>query len=39
LLEKEIITFENNMYRVCDRFFALWLKTVFGTGYHIYSLI
>ena len=33
LLEKEIITSENNVYQVYDRFFGLWLKMVFGTGY------
>ena len=35
LLEKEIITTENNVYQVYDRFFGLWLTTVFGTGYRI----
>jgi len=35
LLEKEIITSENNVYQVYDRFFGLWLTTVFGTGYRI----
>ena len=35
LLEKEIITSENNVYHVYDRFFGLWLTTVFGTGYRI----
>jgi len=35
LYEKEIITTENSMYQVYDRFFGLWLKTVFGTGYRI----
>ena len=35
LLEKEIITAENNMYQVYDRFFGLWLKKVFGTGYRL----
>jgi len=35
LLEKEIITAENNVYQVYDRFFGLWLKTVFGTGYRL----
>lgn len=33
LLDKEIITSENNVYQVYDRFFGLWLTTVFGTGY------
>ena len=35
LLDKEIITSENNVYQVYDRFFGLWLKTVFGTGYRL----
>ena len=35
LLDKEIITSENNTYQVYDRFFGLWLTTVFGTGYRI----
>ena len=35
LLDKEIITSENNEYQVYDRFFGLWLKTVYGTGYRI----
>jgi hypothetical protein len=35
LLEKEIVTAENNVYQVYDRFFGLWLKTVFGTGYRL----
>ena len=35
LLDKEIITSENNEYQVYDRFFGLWLTTVFGTGYRI----
>ena len=35
LLDKEIITAENNVYQVYDRFFGLWLKKVFGTGYII----
>ena len=35
LLDKEIITAENNVYQVYDRFFGLWLKTVFGTGYRL----
>jgi hypothetical protein len=33
LLDKEIITAENNVYQVYDRFFGLWLSKVFGTGY------
>jgi len=35
LLDKEIITSENNIYQVYDRFFGLWLTTVFGTGYRV----
>ncbi len=35
LLDKEIITFENKVYQIYDRFFGLWLTTVFGTGYKI----
>jgi AAA+ ATPase superfamily predicted ATPase len=35
LLEKEIVTAENNVYQVYDRFFGLWLKGVFGTGYRL----
>ncbi|MDD4968245.1 MAG: ATP-binding protein [Paludibacter sp.] len=35
LLDKEIITSENSTYQVYDRFFGLWLTTVFGTGYRI----
>jgi len=35
LLDKEIITSENNVYQVYDRFFGLWLTTVFGTGYRV----
>jgi AAA+ ATPase superfamily predicted ATPase len=35
LLDKEIITSENNEYLVYDRFFGLWLTTIFGTGYRM----
>ncbi len=35
LLDKEIISFENKSYFVYDRFFGLWLKTQYGTGYRI----
>ena len=35
LLEKEIIIAENNVYQVYDRFFGLWLKKVFGTGFRL----
>jgi AAA+ ATPase superfamily predicted ATPase len=33
LLDKEIITSENNVYQVYDRFFALWLANLYGTGW------
>lgn len=33
LLDKEIITFENNVYQVYDRFFGLWLINLYGTGW------
>ena len=35
LLEKEIITSENNIFYVYDRFLGLWIKTQFGTGYRL----
>ena len=35
LLDKEIITCENNTYQVYDRFFGLWLRKTFGTGYNL----
>jgi hypothetical protein len=35
LLDKEIITSGENVYQVYDRFFGLWLTTVFGTGYRM----
>jgi AAA+ ATPase superfamily predicted ATPase len=35
LLDKEIITAENNVYQVYDRFFGLWLSKVYGTGYNV----
>ncbi|MDR3651866.1 MAG: ATP-binding protein [Paludibacter sp.] len=35
LLDKEIITTENSTFQVYDRFFGLWLTTIFGTGYRI----
>ena len=35
LLDKEVITRENNMYQVYDRFFGLWLRKTFGTGYNL----
>ena len=33
LLDKEIITSENNVYKVYDRFFGLWLANLYGTGW------
>ena len=33
LLDKEIITSENNVYQVYDRFFGLWLANLYGTGW------
>jgi hypothetical protein len=33
LLEKEILTREDNAYMVCDRFMGLWLSDVYGMGY------
>ncbi len=35
LLDKEIITVDNKCYSVYDRFFGLWLKSQFGTGFRI----
>lgn len=35
LLDKELITVENKIYQVYDRFFGLWLTTIFGNGYRI----
>lgn len=35
LLGKEMLTSENNIYQVYDRFFALWLQKEYGTGYHV----
>ena len=35
LLEKEFVTREDNIYRVYDRFFCLWLTDVYGTGYNL----
>jgi hypothetical protein len=32
LLEKEILTRNQNIYAVYDRFFALWLTSYYGTG-------
>ncbi len=33
LFDKEIITSENNVYQVYDRFFGLWLTNLYGTGW------
>ena len=33
LLDKEIITSEDNVYQVYDRFFGLWLANLYGTGW------
>ena len=33
LLEKELITKENNVYQIYDRFFGLWIAETYGTGY------
>lgn len=38
LLDKEMITSENSVYQVYDRFFGLWLSKVYGTGYNLVSL-
>ncbi|MDR0699401.1 MAG: ATP-binding protein [Tannerella sp.] len=35
LLGKEIITSENGIYQVYDRFFGLWLSEVYGTGFKL----
>ena len=35
LLDKEIITVENNIYQIYDRFFGLWMARNYGTGYRI----
>jgi hypothetical protein len=34
LLEKEILTKNQNTYSVYDRFFAIWLKSYYGIGYN-----
>lgn len=33
LFDKEIITSEDNVYQVYDRFFGLWLANLYGTGW------
>lgn len=35
LLDKELITKEENVYQVYDRFFGLWLAKTYGTGYSL----
>lgn len=35
LFEKELITRNENIYQVSDRFFGLWLSKVYGTGYRL----
>ena len=35
LLDKEIITREENNYQVYDRFLGLWLSKAYGMGYHL----
>ncbi len=39
LLDKEIITVENNTYHIYDRFFGLWLTKVVGTGYSLETIL
>jgi AAA+ ATPase superfamily predicted ATPase len=36
LIEKELVVMDNSVYQVYDRFFGIWLSTVFGNGYKIY---
>jgi SOS-response transcriptional repressor LexA len=35
LLDKEIITREENTFQVYDRFLGLWLSKAYGMGYHL----
>lgn len=35
LLDKEIITREENTFQVYDRFMGLWLSKTYGMGYHL----
>ncbi|GHT29218.1 hypothetical protein AGMMS49574_05320 [Bacteroidia bacterium] len=37
LIEKELIVVDNNVYQVYDRFFGMWLSTVFGNGYKLFN--
>lgn len=37
LLDKEIITREDNTFQVYDRFLGLWLSKAYGMGYHLYN--
>ncbi len=36
LLDKEIITSDNNVFKVYDRFFGLWLKKTYGAGFQLH---
>ena len=38
LFEKELITKENSVYQIYDRFFGLWLSKAYGTGYSLSQL-
>jgi DNA-binding MarR family transcriptional regulator len=35
LLDKEMVTKEENMYHIYDRFFGLWIAKTYGTGYSL----
>ena len=35
LLDKDFITEINKTYSLTDRLFALWIKTVYGTGFRL----
>lgn len=35
LLEKDLVTEINKTYSVTDRLFALWIKTLYGTGFQL----
>lgn len=35
LLEKELITKEDNIYQIYDRFFGLWIAKTYGMGYSL----
>jgi AAA+ ATPase superfamily predicted ATPase len=36
LLDKEMVTKEENTYHIYDRFFGLWIAKTYGTGYCLY---